>query len=182
MQKNTPMVLDPRLADNFIQEYKAFLLYAYQTSVDIEDSKDNESFEDLMEKLSLGRNLNLKERGLLDSYLDKKHNVSPEILKAIESLEVDYWVYLRDTTRYSLFIKADGTVSYAVLGLTQPIKEIFGCSGVYLETGLILLGSQYVCDGLISNQVQLGKNYRDQFNDVYKELKQNGCFYKSPVT
>lgn len=176
------MVIDEKIANDFIQEYKAFLLYAYQTSIDIEDSVDNDSFEELIKKLSLGRDLYLNERELLDSYLDMKHNISPEILKAIKSLEVDEWVYLRDTSRYSLFVKADGTVSYAVLGLTQPIKEIFGCSGLYLETGLILLGSQFVCDGLISNQVQLGKNYRDQFNDVYKELKKNDCFYKSPVT
>ena len=179
--QQSQMVIDEKFADDFIQEYKAFLLYAYQTSVNIEDSVDNDSFEELIKKLSLGRNLYQKEKGLLTSYLDRKHNISPKIIEAIKSLEVDKWIYLRDTTRYSLFIKADETVSYAVLGLTQPIKEIFGCSGLYLETGLVLLGSQYVCDGLISNQVQLGKNYRDQFNDVYKELKQNGCFYKSPI-
>jgi len=175
------MIIDDKIANNFIHEYKAFLLYAYQISLDVEDSAENDSFDELVKKLSLGRNAYFKDRTLLDHYLEKGCKVPPDILNSIKSLEVDKWVYLRDTTRYSLFIKADGTVSYAVLGLTQPIKEIFGCSGLYLETGLVSIGSKYVCDGLISNQVQLGKNYRNEFNDVYKELKQNGCFYKSPI-
>ena len=74
------------------------------------------------------------------------------------------------------------TVSYAVLGLTQPIKEIFGYSGLYLKTGLISLENNFVCDGLLSNIVELGKNYKSEINENFKKLKKTGWFYKTPKT
>ena len=69
-----------------------------------------------------------------------------------------------------------------MLGLTDHIKDLFGCSGLFMKTGLVRLKSNYVCDGLISNPIVLGRTYRDQFNDVYKDLKANGKFFKRVMT
>ncbi len=150
----------------------AFLMFAYQESYEADDEKE------LLDKLNIGRDAFLKNRALLSEYLVKSNKKPSLIYDAIDSLEVGEWVYLRDTTKYSLFIKSDESASYAVLGLTQPIKEIFGCSGLYMKTGIIRLGSNFVCDGLIVNQIQLGKNYRDDFNSIYKSMKLNGMFYR----
>ena len=169
------MVVSEKVADDFMEAYKAFLLYAYNKKG---SSKTN---CDLLEKLSIGREQYLKNRSLLNDY-NKKNKIKLKIYKAIKSLEVDNWIYLRDTTKYSIFLKGDMTVSYAVLGLTQPIKEIFGYSGLYLKTGLISLENNFVCDGLLSNIVELGKNYKSEFNENFKELKETGWFYKTPKT
>lgn len=166
------MVVDRSLAEQFIQRYKNFLLFVYDEEIE----KDEE--RELLQKLSSARERYDNNRELFSAYLDKSKNPVPVIDEAIDSLELSRWVYLKDTTKYSLFIKSDETASLAVLGLTQPIKEIFGYSGMYMKTGIIRLGNYFVCDGLVAEPVQLGKHFRDQFNLVYRELKQNGAFYK----
>ena len=151
----------------------SFLMYVYQEHMGIDKEKE------LLNKLAIGRDKYLNDRNILDTYLKKKKEKSSNVYEAIRSLEFDKWVYLRDTTKYSLFVRGNESASYAVLGLTQPIKEIFGYSGIYLETGVMRLESKFVCDGLITNQVQLGKNYCDHFNSVYKNTKSIGKFYKN---
>ena len=166
------MKIEDKLANNFIKRYMAFLMFAYQECCEVGDEKE------LLNKLNLGRDAFLKDRNLLREYLVKSKEKSSLFYDAIDSLEVGEWVYLRDTTKYSLFVKTDESASYAVLGLTQPIKEIFGCSGLYMKTGIIRLGPNFVCDGLIVNQVQLGKNYRDGFNSTYRRMKSSGKFHR----
>ncbi len=167
------MIVNNEIADNFMETYKDFLLFVYQTSDFTEKNCE------LLEMLSIGRDQYIQNRKLLNIYKEN-NEVKLEIYHAIKSLEVNNWVYLRDTTKYSIFLKEDITVSYAVLGLTQPIKEIFGYSGLYLKTGLVSLDNCIVCDGIISNIVGLGSGYKSEFNESFKELKKNNLFYNSP--
>ena len=129
------MVVDSRLANQFIQRYQNFLLFVY----DEEIKKDQE--RELLQKLSLARERYDSNRELFSDYLEESKHTFPVIDEALYSLELSNWVYLKDTTKYSLFIKADETTSLAVLGLTQPIKDIFGYSAIYLKTGLFGLES-----------------------------------------
>ena len=168
------MVVEPRLAADFIQRYKDFLLFVY----DQEIAKDED--RELLQKLSLARERYNGKRELFDAYLDETGNSLPVIDAAIGSLDFSRWVYLKDTSRYSVFIKADETVTLAARGLTQPIREIFGHSGMYMKTGIVRLGAHFVCDGLITEPVVLGKHLKDQFALLYRELKQRGAFHKSP--
>ena len=169
------MVLEPDIATLFVREYTAFLLYCYIQRCD--ESRDDE----LLYKLSQGRDAYERERNLIEEYVNSNKEIPLAIANAIRSLMINYWAYLRDTTKYSLFINTDGTSAFAVLGLTQPIKEIFGCSGLYMKAGVFCLNDQYVCDGLIANRVKLGKGYRDQFNEIYRELKSTGNFFSSSI-
>jgi len=66
----------------------------------------------------------------------------------------------------------------AVKGLLQPIRQIVGISGVYIKTGIITLGCDYVCDGIIGKVAQLGKGYRSSYNEAYKGLKERGLFFR----
>lgn len=166
------MKTEDELANNFIKKYMAFLVFAYKECCEVDDETE------LLNKLSLGRDAFLKDRNLLSEYLARSNEKDSIIYDAIASLDVGEWIYLRDTTKYSLFIKTDQSASYAVLGLTQPVKEIFGCSGLYMKTGIVRLGANFVCDGIISNQVQLGRNYRDDINSIYKSMKSNGKFHR----
>ena len=102
------------------------------------------------------------------------------VFEAIRNIEVTDWVYLKDTTRYSLFIRADQSAAFAVLGLTEPIRDIFGHSGLYLRTGVFPFGNSFVCDGLIMNLASLGASYKKAFNESYREIKKDGRFFKSP--
>jgi len=167
------MVVDPKTANEFIDGYKEFLLYAAGVAGDNEE-------KELLDKLAFGRNAYLAEKELLSRFRVAKGKTPEWVLQAIERVQVSDWVYLRDTTKYSLFIKADQSAAYAVQGLTEPIKEIFGSSGIYLRAGVFPLGQLFVCDGLIAKLAHLGRNYREAFNDTYCELKSSGRFFKKP--
>jgi hypothetical protein len=168
------MVIDPNIASEFIKGYKEFLLYARRA-----EGKDEEG--NLLNQLDYGRNAYLMEKDLLERFRADNRQIPDWVLDAIQQLEVADWVYLRDTTKYSLFMKADEGAAYAVQGLTEPIREFFGHSGIYLRTGIFPLGEHFVCDGLIIKVAHLGKNYREAFNERYRELKSEGRFFKAPI-
>ena len=168
------MVIDPKSANEFIKGYKSFLLYAGEF-------EEEGAGVELLNQLVEGRDVYLQDRSLLEKYREQKEQVTSWVIEAIQQIEVTEWVYLRDTTKYSLFIRADQTAAYAVQGLTDPINEIFGRSGIYMKTGVFPFFNKFVCDGLVMNFVSLGKNYREEINETYRELRKDGCFYKSPV-
>ena len=109
----------------------------------------------------------------------KARNVrlDPEVVTAIERLEVRQWVYLRDTTRHSIMIDSAADRAFGVLGLTQGIRDITGGTGVIIEAGVVRYHGQYVCDGIISEVVWLGSGYRRSWNDTFREIKSSGRFY-----
>ena len=77
-------------------------------------------------------------------------------------------------------MKEDQTAAYSVLGLIQPLKEVCGRTGVYFGTGLFQLDGKYICDGLLVDTLYLGSNLKKEYNEAYKELKNQGKFYKNP--
>jgi hypothetical protein len=90
---------------------------------------------------------------------------------------VKKWIYLKDTKTYSVFIDPTGNVAYAVLGLTDRIRDLAGVSGVILETGIVKYRGRFVCDGIVQGPVLLGPNYRKDFNAALKSIKLKGQFY-----
>lgn len=70
-------------------------------------------------------------------------------------------------------------MAFAVLGLTERIRDIAGASGVALETGIVRFAGRFVCDGLISQIVHLGPNYRKTYSRVYSVAKAKGRFHVS---
>ena len=61
--------------------------------------------------------------------------VFPDVLQAVKSLRLKQWIFLRDTTTHSIFVEPEGTEAYAVLALTNPIRDIVGGSAVAIKTG-----------------------------------------------
>jgi hypothetical protein len=140
-----------RCHHQFIDGYKRFLLFA----ADPEDAAS-----DLHARLASGRDVYLEERSLLDSFLEQQTDIEDWVVEAIRNIEVADWVYLRDTKKYSLFVRADQSAAFAVAGLTERIRNILGYSGILVRTGIFPLGEKYVCDGLIVNRANLDVNYK----------------------
>ncbi|MGZ8400893.1 MAG: hypothetical protein ACXWVI_06305 [Methyloceanibacter sp.] len=168
------MILDAEDAQRFIRWYSLLLLAIRGKPVPDEGS--------LVEKLVQGRAKLMNEPALL---LEAKAQLAArfaevdfEVVAAVESLEVRRWVYLRDTKLHSIFIDQAGDRAVAVVGLTDRLRTLLGGSGVYVETGLVRYCGRFVCDGLIGQVVWLGPNYRESFNERYRELKSAGRFYR----
>jgi len=174
------MVIDKEMAGRFISEYKKFLLAIY------EPEPGSPEPQRMIEKLVAARKRFVSNRGLLDEYLrdleDGTEPIDRQMILAMRSLEFSRWVYLRDLKSYSIFLKVNGEEGYGVLGLNDEIKTITGGPGVFLESGVVVLDNQYVCDGLIATAVLLGGNMRNSWNELYKELKQSGNFKVHPLS
>ena len=169
------MVIDQDLAERFIEQYRDFLLYIH----DREIGQDTQS--GMLKKLSLARSCYVEAKETYDQYIDNSDRYDPEVKSAFKSLDVADWVYIRDTEHFSLFVKSNGSVGLAVVGLTQPINDIFGCSGIYMKAGIIQLGGKYVIDGIISDPVKLGEGHKNEFAYTYNKLKENGAFFRTPL-
>ncbi len=107
--------------------------------------------------------------------------VESHVEQAIRTLRVRKWVYLRDTRYYSVFLDSDSESAFAVVGLTDRLRDVFGGSGVYLETGVVEYAGQYVCDGLFRSMAHLGPSYRQSLNDLYVAIRQAGRFQRRPT-
>ncbi len=173
------MLIDPDIANRFMQEYKRFLLAIYEPDAELGESPRT------VEKLHSARKRFIANRGLLDEYLktleDGVEPIDREIMLALRSIEYSRWVYVRDLKNYSIFLKDGGGCGYGVLSLMDEIAALTGGPGVVLEAGVFAIDDHYVCDGLIANLIHLGSNMRKSCNKLYNELREAGKFQANPL-
>jgi hypothetical protein len=168
------MILDSLSASKFIEGYKSLLLEIDDTTPDTGKSK-------LVKRLVAARARLSKNPSLIEEALaglkSKTVTVDPEVIRAVKSLQVEKWVFLRDTKVHSIFVHPSERRAYGVLGLNDRIRDIVGGSGLVMETGLVQYMGRFICDGLVLAVVWLGKNYRSDFNREFQAIKSEGRFY-----
>ena len=59
--------------------------------------------------------------------------------------------------------------AFAVLGLTDRLRDIVGGSGVVLETGLVCYRGRFVCDGLVYKKLWVGPNYKKTSTQPFRK-------------
>ena len=165
------MIVDGPTAATFIRNYKALLLHIAERA---------QSSSGVLDRMHIGRKAVLEKPALLESaqmaLKGTPDAIDEDFVEALTTLQVKHWVYLRDTRSHSIFIESSGTAAYAVLGLTNKIRDIIGGIGAYIETGLVRFRGHYLCDGLISQVVWLGPNYKRDFNATLRTLRSEGQF------
>jgi len=170
------MVVTEHEASTFIQGYTKVMLHIY-------GPLPTEPKMKLLEILAAARAKYVADRSLLEGALRelkvKSIVVAPEVISAVQSLEVKKWIYLKDTSAYSVFIDPSAEVAYGVLGLTEKIRNIIGGSGVVVEAGLLRYLGRYVTDGIVTNVVWLGRNYKKDFTNEFASLRAQGAFHKT---
>ncbi len=168
------MVIDREAANVFIDGYSRLLQSVYL-------GQGGESGIKKLEALAEGRKAIAADVSVISAAvaeLQLAGNPIPSaILDAVATLRLSQWVYLRDTTRYSVFLDINGDEAYAVQGLIQPIRSIFGGSGISFVAGLIEYDNQIVCDGIVESPVWLGPNYKKQYATLLAKAKNRGAFY-----
>lgn len=172
------MTLEPDAANEFIRWYKALLL-------EIEGAHSPKPNRDVLSVMASARHRLSETPALLDDAVSrlsaKLGQVNEAVIRAIRTLSVKNWVFLRDTKTYSIFLDASGNNAYGVLGLTDRIRDISGGSGVVIETGIVRFAGRFVCDGLITRILHLGPGFRKSFGQAYREAKAAGRFHTNDV-
>ncbi len=170
------MVINPKDAKQFINSYTSLLAEVHILS-------DGARKMELLEMLSAARDAVVANPLLLDlaalSLEGQGRPLPEDVLDAVRSLKVRQWIFLRDTTKYSIFIEPDGKEAYAVLGLTERLRDIVGGTGVVLRTGVVRFRGVYVCDGLVANPVWIGANYKREYSEILTSIKKSGRFYEA---
>lgn len=163
-------LLEPAAADAFIAGYKRVLLGVAGGT--------RETGNDLLATLVRARCRMVENPAALGHAFDGETTppVDPAVFRAISTLRIDDYVYLKDTKDYSIFIQASGNSAFGVVGLTERIRDIVGASGVMIETALVCYCGRFVCDGLVSRLVHLGPAYRRSYAEVYRGLRTQGRF------
>jgi hypothetical protein len=131
--------------------------------------------DDFVQMLASARSASQENTRLLDAAVLELEKVgvplSPDVHRAVQSLRLKQWVYLRDTTKHSIFIDSEEREAFAVVGLTDRIRDLLGRSAVAFRTGIVEFRGRFVCDGIIQNPVLLGANYKREFNAMLADLK-----------
>jgi hypothetical protein len=168
------VTLEPTVANAFIAGYKRLLL-----EIGLRGRAPKTG--NVSSVLASARRQLTETPGLLDKALAnlraRSEEVDEEIVRAVRTLRVNHWVFLRDTKAYSIFVHPSEETAFGVLGLTQPVRDIAGASGVAIETGIVRFTGRFVCDGLVTRIIHLGPNYRKSYSRVYSAAKAEGRFY-----
>ena len=170
------MVLEPELTFQFIRGYTMLLL---------EIGGQEHHDQVLLYRLAAARIRLVNDPKLLDlaveSLTRRSVEVDTQVVAALQSLRLKKWIYLRDTRSYSVFIDDETNEAFAVSGLNDRLRDIVGDSGAFLEIGLLPFAGRFVCDGIITQVVWLGRGIRAELNETFAEIKSAGRFYlKAP--
>ena len=177
-------LIDPSLARHFIHHYQNLLV---QVAKDTDLVNQPEAQQGAVYLLQAARNAVADAPELIDAaqtaLQQQGRPAPPEIMQAVATLRVDRWVYLRDTTSYSVLLGVDDqTAAYGVKGLTTPLKELArGEAGAVISCGLLVYQGQVICDGLVGFIAWIGPNYCREFNALLSELRATGRFYRDRI-
>lgn len=173
------MHLPVKEARRFVKQYQSFLEHCLPRPVSAERLADY-AHNPLL-ALADARARYDKERGLLDAWLASGGRMDDDIYTAITGMYVGRWIYLKDTSHYSLLLRVEEnkiTSAYATWGLTERLRDIVGESGWIIDAGVMTLGGRYVSDGLISPVAMLGPGIRRDLQHTLTRLRQSGLFYR----
>lgn len=171
------MHLDPSDARAFIGTYQPLLEFMAGEFQDDESIhwrliRGRSAMQEAPERLDDARRA-LNEAG---------QTIDEDVLAAMRQMRCAQWVYLRDTRSHSIVLDMDGQQAYGVLGLTQRLRDITGESGAIIQTALLPFRGRIICDGLITDLVWIGSNYRRSFNEDVKRLKSEQRFSAHTLT
>ena len=177
------MLIESSQAQHFTDHYQALLGHVALVGNLLKTPIDPDRALALMTE---ARDALAADKSLLDkaaAAMEKAGTPLPQdIYDAAASLRVNHWVYLRDTTAYSVFLETGAIeAAYGVKGLNESIRDIMGDSGAVINAGLLEYAGCIVCDGLIALGAWLGPNHRSSFNEQLRVLRAEGKFSRDTL-
>jgi hypothetical protein len=170
-------LIESNQAHRFIVAYKAVLSEILRESGEVMD-------KDLVSSLACARAFLKRNPESLGTALAALGvagvSIPTDVQRALKSLRIERWIYLRSTTRHAIFIDQAVEHAYAVLGLNDPIQDTVGSSAVAFESAIFSFAGHYVCDGIIQNPARLGPGYKAQCNVDLAAISKRGRFHLNP--
>ncbi|MDX1736887.1 MAG: hypothetical protein R3261_01540 [Alphaproteobacteria bacterium] len=163
------MILPSQRAQEFFEVYKSLLQFVSLSAF----GEDVESIEDYID----ARDILFEDTNIVNEFITTAENLNESnyiILRNIQKGIRDTFIYLKTLKKHSLLLGTSSNSIYCVLGLTDPIEEMIPNRLAIVDTAILNLGNQIVCDGLISNRnVIIGPNMRKDINVQYKKARES---------
>jgi len=119
-------------------------------------------------------------RELIDEFVKENSDQLPadalEIVASWKHAVLGKFYIFRYLTNYTIFLTADGSShkAFGVLGLADPLEEIFGPNlPLLVEATLLPFEGKIICDGLVSGyNITFGGGVKKRLNEEYKQAKE----------
>jgi hypothetical protein len=121
---------------------------------------------------------------LIDNFLrDYSESLTSEKIKIIQGfkqkIDSDF-IILKCLKNNAIFIDPNDQKVYAVKALSDRFDTFFDFFPVYVNTTLIPYNDKIIYDGFMtSHRVVFGKNYRYEFNEIYKNAKESNAIIRT---
>ena len=121
---------------------------------------------------------------LLDNFLKEySESLTTEKIDIIhgfkQKIDGDF-IILKCLKDNAIFIDTNDQKVYAVKALSDRFDTFFDFFPVYVNTTLIPYNGKIIYDGFItSHRVIFGKNYRFEFNEIYKKAKKKNAIIRT---
>lgn len=124
------------------------------------------------------RQLFNKQTEILEEFVKQySQKLSDEQLKILEGfrkwISDSCFIILKCLKKYVIFIDNDNKKVYGVLALSNPFTDFCDDFPVLIKTTILPFNGKIIYDGFLETQAYLGPNMTMEYNEIYKEAKNN---------
>ena len=174
------MILTPQEYNAFLEVHLGLLYYTGKKADLLNDGTSLQDFKDfpLENKFECREYFN-DHPGILEEYVklsqDKLSNEQMRILGGFRrSVMSDYFIILKCLKEYAVFIESDSKKVFGVLGLSNPFQDFFHDFPIIVKATILPYHDKIIYDGFLQSYgTYLGQNMTWEYDEIYKEAKQN---------
>lgn len=165
---NKTKTIKPDIAKRFLKTYKYILLFIYEERrFEYDKDKPVEMYVNSARILD-------KKPEYLDRWMADVKDYDIEMIDVIRKIRYDRFIYLKDTSSYSIVMESDYSRIYKCHGLNDGLQTLINHDYASFECGLAKYDNMIFINGLVCNWIYLGVNFRNEVKARFKILKEAG--------
>ncbi|MEI6424893.1 MAG: hypothetical protein WCP55_21945 [Lentisphaerota bacterium] len=165
---NKTKTIKPDIAKRFLKTYKDILLFIYEERR-FEYDKDKP-----LELYVKSAHILNKNPEYFDTWIADVKDYDKEMLDVIRKIRYDRFIYLKDTSSYSIVMESDYSRIYKCHGLNDGLQTLISQDYASFECGLVKYDNKIFINGLVCDWIYLGINFKNEVNARFEILKKSG--------
>ena len=174
------MILTPEEYNAFLEVHLGLLYYTGKKHHQLKAGTSLQDFKDfpLEDKFECREYFN-DHPGILEEFITqnqgKLSSGQMSILDGFRrSIMSDYFIIHKCLKKYAIFIESDSEKVFGVLGLSNPFQDFFHDSPIIVKATILPYNGKIIYDGFLQSYgTYLGQNMTWEYDEIYKEAKQN---------
>ena len=178
------MTLNKQEQDLFFKNYFPILFYAsVYEGILPEGSSLQDFFYTRLEEKAAAREIILKNKTVIKKFKrDNKHFfgkvLSVDFINNLQKGLLGKFAFIKETKTHAIFYHLNSKKIYEVTAITERLSKIAPNFPVVIDTAIFNFGDKLICDGMINQNLLLGKNIAEGLNDEYNESVKKGTVIK----